>query len=294
MKPLGKISLHQHGNDENRIGPNKRNDRLPPLVNLENILEEHCPLSLTCDVRPVHPPYFFEFCYHDMMSGINLTTLSAEITARMAEKASKLRADRPFPIGEVVDKYNLGPAPINHRKVIFLAGSNSVGYMDQSKIQQLMHDDDEWVIKIHPVTNDGTIRELASVYGYHRLIEPKVSGMVVLDRAQQIATMSTSEMFVMARLLGKPVIDVTRYDKAWLTCYHHIVRLLDGTDKDIQIINNVLMSDLSGHLRVGLGPDRCRDLVVNYYTEAMKEREKFKMITNQKLTVADKTFVDWK
>ncbi len=294
MKPLGRIYLHQNGNEENRIGPNKRNDQLPPLANIEMLLEELSPIAITCDVRPIHPPYFQEFCYHDMMSGVNITTLSAEITARMAEKASKMTADRSFPIGEVIDKYNLGPAPTNHKKVIFLAGSNSVGYIDQAKVQKLMLEDDEWVIKIHPVTNESTIRDLAGIYGYHRLIDPKVSGMVILDRAEQIATMSTSEMFIMARLLGKPVIDVTRFDKNWLTCYGHIVRLLDGTDNDIKTINNVLMSDLSGHLRVNYGPDRCRDLANCYFEEAMKEREKFKMITNQKLIVADKTFNEWK
>lgn len=213
MQPLGKITLAKNANDENRIGPNKRNEGLFSTAEIEQLLEKTSPLAITCDVRSTHPPYFSEFCYHDVLNGIQLITLSAEVTARMSVKAAAMTADKPFPLGEVMDKYQLGAPVKKYRKVIFLAGSNATNLMDQSKIQKLMVEDDEWVIKLHPVTQEKMIRELASIYGYHRLIDPKISGMEVLKNCEEMATMSTSEMFLLGRMLGKPVINVSRYDR---------------------------------------------------------------------------------
>lgn len=294
MQPIGKLTLHTNANDEGRIGPNKRNPNLMTTQNIEGMLEALSPLAITCDVRHVHPPFFTEFCYHDSMNGINLTTLSAEVTARLAEKASKLSPISPFPMGELMDKYELKEYTKKHRKVIFIAGSNSTNLIDQSKVQQLMHEDDEWVIKLHPVTTDQTIRELGTVFGYHRLIDPKVSGMSVLNNAEEVATMSSSEFYMIARLLGKPVIDVGRFDRGWLCCYFHITRLLKNDSSDYKIIESCLMSELSGHLRHNYGQERCKALAERYFKEAMEMRETFRMLTNQRLTVSDKTFVEWK
>lgn len=294
MKPLGSITIKNNGEDEKRIGPNKRNKQLPCLDNIESHIERLCPLTVSFDVKTIQPPYFSEFSYHDCLGGIGLTTMSSEINARLTKIASEDNCDLNFPIGTVMDKYVLSKYPKKHKKVIFLAGSNSMDLIDQCKLQQLVHEDDEWVIKLHPVTTAPKIREIASVYGYHRLIDPNISGFSLLETAEQIACMQTSELYLVARLLGKPVIDFTRYDKAWLTAYHQIIRLLDNTDNDRRIINNVLMSELSGYIRPEYSNEIMTDRINKYYSLAMEERNKFKMLTNQKLIVADKTILDWK
>lgn len=293
MNPLGRTNLHHLGNDKVRIGDNVRNKTLNSTKVLEDLLESTCPLALTHDVKVIHPPYFSEFSYHDVLNGISLHTLSIEVNARLSEQASTMTASHAFPLGEVMDKYTLQKPKKQYRKVIFLAGSNSHNLIDQCKLQQLMADD-EWVIKLHPVTNDGTIRDLASVFGYHRLIDRKESGMDLLDAADQIASLQTSELFILARLMGKAVVDITRFDRAWLCAYHSLLRNCTGDDvEDKRIITNMLMSDLSGHLRLSYGEARNRELAMNYYTAAMVIREQFKMITNQRLIVSEKTFVDW-
>lgn len=293
MQPINRIYLHEDGNCENRIGPNVRNPAISDSQNIEHLLNDLCPLALTCDVSSIHPPYFYEFSYHDMLGGICVTTLSAEITARVAAVAARLPARYEFPVDEAIDKYVLNKPEKKHRKVVFLAGGNATNLLDQSALQRLMMDD-EWVIKLHPVTQTEMIRDLAALYGYHRLIEPEVSGMALLNEAEEVAAMSTSELFLLARLMDKPVVDLTRFDRAWLTTYGHITRLLDGSDNDRVVINNVLMSDLSGHLRDSYGEKRNRELAENYYAAAMEEREKFRMVTNQRIQVADKTIIDWK
>lgn len=166
MKPLKRINYYGNGNDESRIGPNTRNAKIPSYKEIELMLDEVAPLSITCDVTAVQPPFFSEFCYHDTLGGIFLTTLSSEVTARVYQKALDLEPVEPFPLGRVMDKYDLAAPPKRYKKVIMLAGSNALHLIDQSAVQRLMMEDEEWMIKIHPVTNEGMIRDLASIYGY--------------------------------------------------------------------------------------------------------------------------------
>lgn len=292
MKPLNKVLLYKNGDSNNRIGNNKRNPNINSSEYIEKIIDEECPLSVTCDVVCIHPPYFSEFNYMDNLGGITLKTLSAEINYRLTEIASKTTSSVEFPIDKVLDKYVLPISPKTYNKVVSLPGSNSLHLIDQSKLQSLMQDD-EWVIKLHPVTGDDMIRALASIYGYHRLLDAKMSGVELLKGSKEVATLATSELFILARFLDKPVIDLTRFDKYWLAAYSSITRLLTNTSNDIQILNNIFMSEVSGHLRYEYNEVRNRELANNFYSLAMNEREKFKMISNQKLVVADKTFKDW-
>jgi len=293
MNPINSICLSIDGDKETRIGPeNKRRDKSSDIHAIEQIITPLSPLAITCDVKQVHPPYFFEFCYMDTLGGITMHTLSAEITCRMAEKASKRPAIGAFPIHETHDKYELKTPAKSYRKVAFLAGGNSVNTLDQSALQRVMADD-EWVIKIHPVTSPDVIRSLGNTFGYHRLIGPEESGMSLLLAADEVAAMQTSELYIVARYLGKPVTDLTRYDRAWISSYHHIIRLFDDTDSDKDLIDRVLTSELSGHLRHEYGHEKNSMLAKAYFAAAMDEREKFRMKTSQTLAVEDKTNVDW-
>lgn len=295
MKPLNRISIAKNGNDDSRIGPNNRNQRLvsDQIERLEEMADRLAPIALTCDVRSIHPPYFMEFCYHDMLGGLNVTTLSAEVTARMAERIAQRPARGLFPIQEMFDKYELKGYNGRHKKVIFLAGSNSHNMIDQGKLQQLMLSDPEWVIKLHPVTNDQTIRDLAGLYGYDRLIDKTYSGFALLKHAEEIATMQTSEIYILARYLDKPVTDLTRYDRAWLGAYHHICRLFTNTSKDKELIDRLFTAEGCGHIRPEHTDAELEANLTRYYADAMEIRESFKMVVNQKLNVADRTIKDW-
>lgn len=293
MRPIGSELMSEFANEESRIGPNKRDPRMDSVASLERIIIENTPLEPTWDVRAIQPPFFSEFVYHDLLGGIALTTLSAEINARVAEEVAKETSNKEFPIGEVFDKYKLTENPFaGCKKVVFMTGSNSIHMVDQQKLLKLL-EDEEWVVKPHPVTNEDTLREMARVVGYHRMVDPNVSGMQMLEGAEEIATLANSELYLVARLTGKPVVDLTRHDRYWLATYSHITRLLTGSDKDKQIITNILMSDHSGYLRPHYSDMRNLELVRNYSELAMSERERFRMISSQSLNVVEKGFPNW-
>lgn len=296
MRPIGAFYFYKSGNDESRIGPNKRNPKLQ-YKDLELMLDkvsDELSLPITVDVKQIHPPYFTEVGYQDTLGGITINTLSAEITCRMTEFASGIDTDSQFPVDEVLDKYELRSGQSNYKKVVFLCGSNAMEFLDQSKLLKLMTEDEEWVIKLHPVTNQETYRDIASVFGYHRIVPGNWSGMDILKQASMIATVSTSETLVLGRLLGIPVIDLTKYTNAWLTCYYRYSRLMTGDNaQDKRLFTNALMSDYSGYLRPSYGLERNEELARLYFKKALELRQQFKQIVSQKLNVATFEKPNW-
>lgn len=299
MRPIGAFYFHKNGDDEKRIGPNKRNMHPDTYKALELMLDsvsDELGLPITVDVKQIHPPYFSEVGYQDTLGGLTLNTLSAEITCRMTEFASKHTADDPFPIDKVFDKYRLSGdvKRLKYRKVVFLCGSNAMEYIDQSKLLKLMTEDEEWMIKIHPVTDQNTVRDLASVYGYHRLIYPEYPGLALLRQTEAIATVSTSETLILGRLLGIPVTDITKYASGWLTCYYRYARILTGHDElDKALLTNALMGKYSGFLRPEYSLEKNRRIAIDYFEKALELREPFKQIIPQKLNVSTLEKPNW-
>lgn len=299
FRALGAGYLHSHGGHENRIGHNKRNPKLEKYKPMEETIDKVAmanDLVVTMDVKQIHPPFFTEFSYQDTLGAISLNTLSAEITCRMAKLASQETAEKQFPIGQVLDKYVLEQNPYKkkHSKVIFLCGSNAMEYVDQAALYKLMMSDPEWVIKCHPITKDDTMRELASVYGYHRIIGARIGGMSILHNADYVATLATSEIMLVAALLGKTIIDIGNPINTIFTCYYRYARLLTGhIETDRQVINNALMSRYSGHIRPEYGEATWEQMIVDYCTKALELREPFRMTTGQKLKVDTNIITNW-
>lgn len=298
-RAVGAGYLYSHGGHESRIGHNKRNPQLEKYEKIEKTFDRVAmenDLVVTMDVKQIHPPFFTEFSYQDTLGGISLNTLSAEITCRMSKLASQDTAEKQFPVDAALDKYVLQQNPYKkkHRKVIFLCGSNAMEYVDQAALYKLMTNDPEWVIKCHPVTKDDTIRELAAVYGYHRIIGPNIGGMSILHNAEYVATLSTSEFMLVAVLLGKTVIDISNPITSIFTCYYRYARLLTGhIDYDRQVINNALMSRYSGHIRPEYGEAQWETMFLDYCTKALELREPFRMTTGQKLKVDTNIITNW-
>lgn len=293
IDPVGKIKLRDNAEDEDRVGDNKRDPRATECYWLEEVMSDEAPLPITCDVRQIHPPYFNEFVYNDMLGGMLINAMSAEVTCRVREKVAASGREKDFDLNSVYDKYVMRYPAQKYKKIIFLAGSNSRNLMDQQRIQRILDSDDAWMIKPHPIECDDFLRHLGVMYGYHRIINPKEGGMVLLQHCDEIATTQCSELYLVARLLGKAVHDITRYDRAWLATYHSICRLLDNSENDYNVVNNILMSDAGGYLMASLSDADARLKCKLFFDLCMQERDKFKMMTTQRLTVHDKTFSDW-
>lgn len=282
------MRLSVNGNDKERIGEENTRKENNFIKEAEDLLEKYLPLPLTCDIRPLHPPYFREFSYTDMMGGILFGSLSAEVSARIREEASRLPANGDFPLELVTDKYQMGaPARQSFRKVLFLPGSNLLEVLDSSKMTEIIFDD-EWVIKPHPVSSDGTIKDIITMFGGDRILPKKMSGHGIFEKAEIVATTGASEFALKAVLAGKTFINVTAKNHEDSLTYGAFTRLLVGDkEADWKTINNALMSDLSGYLLESNGTGRNKDLIKMFAGRAMEIRSNFKMRTAQRLVVQD-------
>lgn len=285
MVPYNRITLGENAEDFDRIGPNKRNKKLSNYKDIEYLMDLLCPLTVSFDVSALHPPYFYEYTYVDVLDGISILTQSAEINARMAIHAANDNTGEKFPFDDVVDKYELLPVNKKYNKVVFLPAFNAMRFVSISMLQKLMFEDSEWMIKLHPVSEDELVRSLAAMFGYNRLIDRNESGMEYLKNAKYVATTDTSEFLMLARFLDKPVFNLTDYVSGWQAAYHHIGRLLKNTDDDVRILNNIFTSSIGGHIRASYDDAKKQNLIMNYFNKSMNLRENFKMIINQQVNV---------
>lgn len=282
---LGSVPLSENGDSEERIGLDNKRTQNDFIIEGQELVYANPPLPVTCDIRPIHPPYFGEYSFTDLMGGVIVGTLSAEINNQMRKEASEIDCGKEFPINEVFDKYELSSKVENtHKKVIFMPGSNTTEYMDQSVLATLIMDE-EWVVKPHPVSGDGFISELIHMFGGHRILDKKLSGHKLLKEAEEIATSAASEMFLMARLLDKPVTNMTNLARQHLLSYGTFVNQLDGTPDDKRKINNMLMGTTSGFLLASNGTKRNKEILEAYYARTMEKRAVYKPTIPQRLMV---------
>jgi len=259
-----------------------RADHLKALDGLECLVRELAPLPISYDVTRLQPPFFSEFTYTELLGGIYVAPQSTEIAARLAAAALDTPGGDFDVVGAIMsrphmDKYKLDEATQDHRRVAFVAGSNIFGRaVCKEALSRAMHDDPELVIKPHPLTGEETIRTMGRLYGYHRLLEPMASGWECLAAADEILTLSTSEMGLYAILLGKPTRNLTKYAYEARAAYGPLYRLLWGqspTEARNRLVR-LLSSALGGFLHPA--DPEAEAKARTYFATAMQIREPFR------------------
>jgi len=292
MKPLNALVLHQSGEDEGRIGTLERVNKYALTKHIEELLDVTLPLPCSADISPIHPPYFNEFSYNDVFGGLLLKTLSAEINARLTAKIvadsyvpSKAEISRLEPLLHS-DKYKLSSVDSDTKlpkKVIFLPGGNVFEKaVDKERLYELMADQ-QWFIKMHPLSQDKLQRSLGMEFGYHRILGAGLSGLQVLSQCTHVCSTATSEMALQAFIQGKAYIDITKYSNLWMFPYVNLVVHCIHSDNPLQMLYKLLLHPASGFLASELGD--VEERIARYSQEAMYERDKFTMLTNQQLVV---------
>ncbi len=235
-----------------------RKPHLAALAPLEEVVRSSTSLPWTYDVSRTQPPYFHEFAYTEAIGGLMIAPQSAEIAARLVEKALTESSSIFDPLPGIwerhrqsgtLDKYDLKDPSSVHRKVAFLPGSNLFASMvSREALTRLMHEDSEVVIKPHPLTEDNLLACLGIEFGYHRILEPGVSGFACLFQAQQVYATSATELALYAALLGRPVTNIGNVQTEARGAYHPLFRLIAGRpgNEARDILTRVLKSPYSG------------------------------------------------
>lgn len=243
-----------------KIGPTfagMRGDHLDELSPVEAVIREAAPLPISYDVSRNQPLHFDQFSYTELMGvGLLVSPMSIEASARLVQLALD-RPDEGFDAASAIlgqrgtlDKYKLDVSETPKAKAVaFLPGSNMLhDIVSKESLSRAMFEDDELVLKPHPMTTKEHVRELVELFGHHRVLLPNLSGHACLMTAERVYASTTTELGLYAVLMGKPIHNIGNFWLEGRGIYSAYYRLLWGkSPADAKaILSHVLNSPYAG------------------------------------------------
>lgn len=291
----GAVALSISGNDESRIGPNKRNAKLKVLDRIEKLISENLGHEFIVDMGTCEGPYFKRYSYCDLLEGIKLNTTSMEINTRVLKHCIDTKDEvelSNFTINENTDKYALTipKSDTVYDNVIMFTGSNYTYVLKADLIRELMSSEvDPWYIKPHPLTDEKLVMDLANHYGFDKVFSNSVSGNWFYKNSKCIVTTATSEFLIKAALDRKSYIDATKKHLYWQCTYGDIAYFLNEGDVEhnFEVVNVSLRHPSSGYLHADMDDSEIIERIRNYTELTQSLKEPFKMLLGQTLTAVD-------
>ncbi|ATI16349.1 hypothetical protein HOS13_gp42 [Caulobacter phage Lullwater] len=256
----------------------RRGSHLGELTKLEKIVRELAPLPVSYDVSRTQAPHFSEFTYTEFLGdGVLIQAQSSEASARQVALALDEEVEVEY-FPKPRDKYTLNPLDKAPKAVAFLPGTNllKAEFISREALARAMFEDQELVIKPHPLTEAEQVKSFAREFGYHRVLSNEVSGVQALMGAERVYCSSSTELGLYAVEMKKPILNIGSFYAEHDGTYAAIYRLLWGQtklearDRLLRILNSV-----NGGF-VHLGDQDPRSKVEAYFTNAMSIREQLR------------------
>lgn len=251
------------------------------------------PFDVKFDLCCNQPPFFDSFIYTEFGHGMLLLTQSVEINHRLlalaAETGERDTSILDGYLTKLSDKYvlkNVDGIPAI-KGIVVLPGSNRMKAVDLARVQQILDEDPEVMVKPHPLTNEQSFRELRARFRHDRMLDPKISGFGLIKRAETVYTTTSSETCLQSFLMGKHVVDVSNYEFASGGTYAHINYQLfeglreGGMEEARARLAAILSSPLSGILEIPDGyttNDYLPPRIVEYVQKALELREHWRLM----------------
>jgi len=242
---------------KNKINTLKRSDRNSWAERIEIPIRKICPYPISYDVTCNQPTNFTEFTYTEIAGGMYLQTHSIDINTRIMQLASEEESDDDSTHDKlkslIKDKYVLkGEIPNkfkNIKKVIFMPGSNLLPIASSDIVSRICGEDEEIMVKPHPLTNDEFSKMISSnCGGWNRIISPDLSGLYFLQNAEKIYVTTCSEMATLAIILGKEIENISAYKFESTGVYYPVSRILFSAKDPLKKLINMVNCKWSGLL----------------------------------------------
>ncbi len=262
-------TLNDQWQIETRIGENVPNYDLDIFLRLEEkVSSQSAALDLVAkynvgpliggvppkgDKDRIHDSRVYGIAYHDSLGGILISSRNAEINCRMMDRIMydpTLYDDLvPEILSKVKDKYVLSNDMPAYDSVIFLPGSNLFSTVDWDKVDEIMIDYPEAVIKLHPVTTPTSVNRVKNRWGT-RVIAEDVSGMHLLNNAKTIWTSYNSEIGLIAAMMKIPFGVINKWGDAFSMIYSPIYRQLKYKDieHNYNVVSKIVSCTYSGYV----------------------------------------------
>jgi hypothetical protein len=285
LLPSHEMRLQDSEAQGDKISPEMAKLRAPHLAllkPLQDLALELSPLPISYDVMRLQAPYFHEFTFTEGLGCFWITPQSSELAARVVAAALEDHREWPFKPADHLplrDKYQSAACKARPRKVAFLPGTNIFHQAVSPEILlRLLHEDEDVVLKPHPLTNDELKRYLGRgiMGGYSRVLKPSISASALLPHLKVAYVTTSSEMGLYAVLEGIEIRNITRLPFEPRGTYTPFYRLLWGLSKKkarARLIH-LLNSPLSGFFHPD-DPD-VREKMSIFFEHAMRLRQPFR------------------
>lgn len=205
------------------------------------------------DRTPIVNPDTHAIRYHDVLGGILISTRNAEVNCRNVDNILHNGEIDETLVSEVIahltDKYSLERVEQVYDNVVFLPGSNIRHIVDSEKIEEILFDNIDAVIKPHPIQTEEGLKRLNELYG-SRLLGSNTSGVKLLNSCSLLWVTANSEIGLMAALLKKPFGDITIWKEYYNLLFAPIYRQFryKRVEENYDVIAKFLSSKNSGYV----------------------------------------------
>ena len=275
--------------DETKIGKFKYTDRCKWAKSIEPLIKDLSPFPISYDVDSTQPSNFREYSYTHMLGGVYLNTQSIEINTRLMEEASKLNNPSNEHIDKLktmfVDKYVLNklnsPNVKDYPKHVgIMVGQNLFDLVSAEKIARLAFEDDNFFLKLHPITDQEESGWIANVVGWHKIITNDASGMELIMNCETASVTTGTELATVAVALEKNINNISDFFNETIGVYYPINRLYFKEElktSRLELLNNILNCKWSGLIFPWM--DDYEERIKLYFDKTLELRNKYGAIT---------------
>jgi hypothetical protein len=219
----------------------------------------HLPISY--DVDCTQPLSFTEYTYTEFLGGVFIKTQNTEINVRLFNELKEIKAQTNHLDklkGISGDKYK-SVSPIERgatqeelpKKICFFVGENMLDMISKELVGRLAFENDDFFIKLHPLTGEKYAAGIAHIAGWHRVIQQEISAFELLKAAETVYSSSASELAAAAVVYDKEIVNVANFFHESNGSYYSINKFLfqeSDKEKRKEILNNLIDNKSSGLL----------------------------------------------
>lgn len=219
---------------------------------VEGRVRELSPLPISYDVDCTQELYFSEFSYTEFLGGILLGAQNMEINCKLRKEAMGItaRQDHLEYITQLrQDKYvltELDTLADWPQHVGFMVGHNMFDLVSPEVISRIAFENKEFVMKLHPLTNDEYAGKVAQFIGWDRIVAADISGVQLLENCEVAYVTTATELCALAVAKGKRIVNISSFFHEAGGAYYSINTFLFRTTDPRTVLNNLIDCPFSG------------------------------------------------
>lgn len=245
------------------------------------------PLPITYDVTCTQPANFSEYTYTELLGGMILRTQSVEINCRIIDEASSIEStiNNNNNIEAIYnDKYETTGMDIKYNKykdkdICFFVGHNLFDLISREIIAREAFENENFYVKLHPLTNDEYAGKIAKDIGWDRIIPKELSAKKLLLGCNKVYVSSATELCIMGVVLDKDISNVSSFFHESKGTYYSINKILCKNDyskkEKQQVLNNIINCEFSGVLFPWMNDDEIERRINSFYKKSLELKKKY-------------------